>query len=150
MRIYIDTSVINGLYAQDIYIKDETERFFKNVKILGYTLYISEATIEEIEKTPQSSKRTLLKNIIEENQMEILPTTKEVRILAQKYIKGGLIPKRYFPDAFHIAIAAIYNVPAVVSWNFEHIVKMKTKLGVNTINKEENYPQITICSPKEV
>jgi hypothetical protein len=150
MRIYIDTSIINGLYAQDTIIKKETEIFFKNTKIFGYTLYISEVTIEEIDNTPQEYKRMLFKDIIKEYQMEILPTTVEIRALAQKYVKAGLIPKKYLTDGFHIAIATIYNIPVIISWNFEHIVKMKTKLGVNIINRKENYPEITICSPKEV
>lgn len=150
MRIYIDTSVINGLFAQDVDIKKETQRFLKNAETLGYKLYISEATIEEIENTPDNSKKILLKEIVTKHEMEILSTTEEAKTLAQEYVKAGLIPKKYFTDAFHIAIASIYNIPAIISWNFEHIVRIKTKLGVNTINKRDNYPEITICSPKEV
>ena len=150
MRIYVDTSVINGLYAQDAEIKKETIRFFKKVKIYHYALYISEATIEEIENTPQKTKRNLLKKVVKEYKMKILPATEETRRLAREYVKNNLIPKRYFPDAFQIAIASIYNIPVLISWNFEHIVKMKTKLGVNIINKNKGYPQITICTPKEV
>ena len=150
MRVYIDTSIINGLYAQDAHIRKETETFFKHTRIFGYTLYISEATIEEIENTPQEAKRKLLKDIIKDYHMELLSTTEEARTLAKKYVEAGLIPKRYVADAFHIAIAAIYNIPVIVSWNFEHIVKMKTKLGVNAINRKESYPQITICAPQEV
>jgi predicted nucleic acid-binding protein len=150
MRIYIDTSVINGLYAQDEKIKKDTINFFQKIKIFNYTIYISEATIEELENTPQESKRKKLKSIVKEHQMEILPTTAEVRKLANEYIKKKLIPKKYFPDAFQISIASIYNIPILISWNFEHIVRVKTKLGVNIINREKGYPQITICSPKEV
>jgi len=32
MRIYIDTSVVNGLYCNDPEIKTETIRFFKDVR----------------------------------------------------------------------------------------------------------------------
>ena len=46
MRIYIDTSVINGLYAQDDRIKADTVQFFRNVRMLNYRLYASEAAIE--------------------------------------------------------------------------------------------------------
>lgn len=150
MRIYIDTSIINGLYAQDATIKDETIRFFKNVQILDYNLYASEATIEEIEHTPQESKKTLLKNAIEEYHIEILPIVEEARWLADRYVKAKIIPQKYFPDALHIAIATIYNIPVLVSWNFEHMVKIKTKLGVNRINSQQGYPIIEISSPKEV
>jgi len=150
MRIYIDTSVINGLYAQDITIKDETAQFFKNIQVLGYNLYASEATIEEIESTPLESKKALLKNVIAEYRIEILPVAEEARWLADRYVKAKIIPKKYFPDALHIAIATIYNIPVLVSWNFEHMVNVKTKLGVNRINSQQGYPIIEISSPKEV
>lgn len=61
MRLYIDTSVINGLYAQDPEIKAETAQFFKNACVFNYNLYASEATIDEIEHTPQESKKLFLK-----------------------------------------------------------------------------------------
>lgn len=150
MRIYLDTSVINGLYAQDSEIKTKTAQFFKNVLLLGYALYCSEATIEEIEHTPQESKKALLKNIINEYQIEILSVTEEARILAKNYIEAGVIPKKYFSDALHIAIAAIYNIPVLISWNFEHMVKVKTKLAVIKINRQQGYPIIEISSPQEV
>lgn len=150
MRIYIDTSVINGIYAQDSEIKARTTQFFKNAHAFGYNLYASEATIEEIEHTPQKSKRILLKNIIEEYQIEILSVTEEARWLANRYIDAKIIPKKYFPDALHIAIAASYNIPVLLSWNFEHMVKVKTKLAVTRINRQEGYPVIEISSPQEV
>lgn len=150
MRIYIDTSVINGLYAQDPEIKAETVQFFKNARILSYSLYASEITIEEIENTPDTSKKILLKNIIEEYRVKLLSITQEARQLAKSYIDAKIIPRKYFPDALHIAVAASYNIPVLLSWNFEHMVKIKTKLAVIKINRQQGYPIIEISSPKEV
>lgn len=150
MRIYIDTSVINGLYAQDVEIKTETLRFFKNACMLSYNLYASEATIDEIEHTPQESKKLLLKNTINEYQIELLSVTEEARQLARRYIVAKIIPRKYFPDALHIAVATTYNIPVLVSWNFEHMVKVKTKLAVIRINRQQGYPIIEISSPMEV
>jgi hypothetical protein len=38
----------------------------------------------------------------------------------------------------------------LVSWNMEHIVKLKTIVGVNKINKQEGYSLILINTPEEV
>jgi len=73
-----------------------------------------------------------------------------MRILGNQYVKQRIIPKKYLADALHIAIATVYNIPVLVSWNFEHMVKLKTKIEVNKINRENNYPQINIVSPMEV
>jgi hypothetical protein len=37
-----------------------------------------------------------------------------------------------------------------VSWNFEHLVKVKTRKTVNLINILEGYKEIEIISPQEL
>ncbi|MFQ3675573.1 MAG: hypothetical protein SNJ64_03415, partial [Endomicrobiia bacterium] len=44
-----------------------------------------------------------------------------------KYILENIIPSKYRNDALHIAIAVVNDSDVVVSWNLEHIVKLKTK-----------------------
>jgi hypothetical protein len=39
---------------------------------------------------------------------------------------------------------------AVVSWNFEHLVRLTTRLGVHGLNKMLGYRDIEIVSPEEV
>jgi len=52
--------------------------------------------------------------------------------------------------ALHIAMAVINGIEAIISWNFEHIVKLKTRIMVNGINRLLGYHEIEICSPEEV
>jgi len=44
----------------------------------------------------------------------------------------------------------VNKLDLIVSWDFDHIVNWRTKISVNKINKEKNYPQIDIVSPEEV
>lgn len=44
----------------------------------------------------------------------------------------------------------INGIEAIVSWNFEHIVKLKTRVMVNGVNRLLGYHEIEICSPEEV
>lgn len=149
MRIYIDTSVINGFFCQDKTIQQTTCDFFKQIKI-GYTLYGSDLVAEEIKQTPDAKLRQALIGIVNEHEIELLPISEEVRNLAEQYISEKIIPGKYLADALHIAVAALHNIPVLVSWNFEHMVKHKTRVAVNQINKNLNLPQIDICSPQEV
>ena len=151
MRIYIDTSVINGIFADDRpWIKQATENFFKMTSRPPFSVYISELVAAEIERTKDSRKRNQLINIVDRYSFELLPATKEAQDLAMSYIKGKIIPAKYLPDAVHIATAVVHNIPLLVSWNFSHIVKHRTRVEVNTINQKLGYPQIDICSPEEV
>jgi hypothetical protein len=44
----------------------------------------------------------------------------------------------------------VNNLDAILSWNFQHIVKMKTKREVVAINLIEGYKPIDIYTPGEV
>jgi predicted nucleic acid-binding protein len=150
MRIYIDTSVINGLYAEDvIWIKQITKNFFKSAKN-RYKLYISDIVADEIKRTPDVSKRRKLLDIVKRYGCIELIRTQEAEKLANKYIVRKIIPHKYRADALHIAIASVHRIPVLVSWNFKHIVRLKTRIGINYINKKYGYIQMNICSPEEV
>ena len=70
--------------------------------------------------------------------------------MASAYVQAGLIPAKYFDDARHIAIASYFGLDAVLSWNFEHMVKFKTRKGVSSVNILNGYQSIEIISPLEV
>ncbi|MCK4384458.1 MAG: PIN domain nuclease, partial [Candidatus Lokiarchaeota archaeon] len=74
--------------------------------------------------------------------------------LTREYIKNKLLPEKYINDALHIAIGSCnsisYIVSCIVSWDFEHIVKVKTRRIVNLVNTLQGYKEIEIISPKEL
>lgn len=82
--------------------------------------------------------------------LESLPLTDEVKVLADRYIEEKVIPEKERNDAVHIAVASINNLDAIVSWNFEHMVKFKTRREVQGINALMGYKPIEICSPLEM
>jgi hypothetical protein len=70
--------------------------------------------------------------------------------LAERYCRIGVIPREYFDDALHVAIATLWRADASVSYNFTHIVRLDTMLEVNAINRDEQLAEIFLCQPKEV
>ena len=50
----------------------------------------------------------------------------------------------------HIAIATVNDLDMIISMNFEHIVKRKTKIGTGNINALNGYRAVEIYSPMEV
>ena len=151
MRIYIDTSVINGLFADDRpWIRQSTENFFKITDHPPFIVYISELVAAEIERTKNIGLRRRLIGVIDKYSLEMLPATEEAQELGERYVKERIIPVKYRPDAVHIAAAVVHNIPVLVSWNFAHIVRHQTRIAVNNLNRKLGYPQIDICSPEEV
>ncbi len=80
----------------------------------------------------------------------VIPAVDEMEDLADIYVGEGLIPPKYRNDALHIAVATVANMDIMVSWNFKHIVKMKTISLVGYLNAKEGYKNIRIFSPEEV
>ena len=76
--------------------------------------------------------------------------TDEVEWLAKEYIRYDAVPKNYPEDAYHIAIAVISEVDYLLSWNFKHIVRKKTRDVVRMVNSLNNFREIEIMTPAEV
>jgi len=65
-------------------------------------------------------------------------------------ISEGLIPEKYENDAILVALTSVYSLDILVSWNFKHLVKRKTRIGVNLINLKNGYKSIEILAPPEL
>ena len=149
LRLYLDTSVFNFIFADDDPRKKEiTEKFFDSLPNLGQ-IFISEVVLREIRRAPEP-RQTELSGLIGRYTPRLLELNPETIDLAEKYLDEGIIPRKYRDDALHIAVAVVNDLDVVVSWNFEHIVKLKTRMEVNGINKMLGYKEIEICSPEEV
>jgi predicted nucleic acid-binding protein len=125
-----------------------TEQFFQQVPAVGH-LYISEVVLQEVECAPLE-RRAALDRVIERYAPVVLRVTEEAQALAERYLQEGLIPLKYRNDALHLATAVVHDVDVLVSWNFEHIVKLKTRMGVNGVSRILGYREIEILSPEEV
>lgn len=149
LRYYVETSVWNFLLEEN---RPEhcaaTGRFFQRLPGMG-SLYVSEVVLQEIERAP-AERRAALDRLIERYAPVVLDVTDEAQGLADRYIQEGLIPLKYRNDALHLAAAVIHEVDVVVSWNFEHLVKLKTRQGVNGLNRLLGYREVEILSPEEV
>ena len=151
LRVYLDTSIFSfAISSQDV--KEEKEitlQFLEKVKNGIFAAHVSGVVFEEIRKAPQKKQDDLLK-LMGQFEIEPLLRTDEADVLADRYIAEKVIPLKHRDDALHIAIATVHNLDVIVSWNFEHIVKLKTRREVRGINTLMGYRSIEICSPQEM
>jgi len=152
LKLYLDTSVINFLFAEDVpELKKITERFFENIR--RYEVYISEVVMREISKTKETQKRDNLLEIAEERPLILLGSEKieEVAKLAQCYLDAGVIPAAKREDAEHIAYAVVHEIDVLVSWNYEHLANVNKERKINLVNQKEGYfYPFRMVSPLEV
>jgi predicted nucleic acid-binding protein len=150
LKLYLETSIWNFLIADDAPEKRaETERFFEEIKGGKYEIYVSELVIAEIDQA-REEKRGRLRKLVDEYQPIELETDESVEELSEKYIAAKIVPSKYENDVIHIAYAVAQDMDVVVSWNMKHIVKLKTRMEINGINKIYGYKEIELCTPEEV
>ena len=153
LKIYLDTSVINFLFADDVPEKQEiTKEFFENFVAKGkFIVYVSDVVIEEIEKTENVKKKKMLLEVIAKCSLEVFPLTKEAVDLANKYLDKKIIPEKKVEDARHIAIATINECDALLSWNYKHLANINKERKIIATNLEEGYNYLLrLVTPMEV
>ncbi|OGX04340.1 MAG: hypothetical protein A3G87_04040 [Omnitrophica bacterium RIFCSPLOWO2_12_FULL_50_11] len=152
LKVYLDTSIFNfAISTQDVAAEKEvTVRFLDEVKNGRFLGHVSAIVLREINDTPEKRRQDDLLKLMGQFELETLHRTEEADLLAERYIQEKIIPVKHFDDALHIAIASVHNLDVIVSWNFEHLVKFKTRREVQAVNTLLGYRTIEICTPQEI
>ena len=137
------------MFAEDAPEKQEITKKFFETEVYNHNVFISQLVLDEIKQAPSEKYQKIHKSL-PKHIFKVLDVTDECKNLADKYVEAGIIPAKFKNDALHIAIAVINNMDIIVSWNMQHIVKVKTIIGVNEINKKLGYKEILINTPEEV
>ena len=155
-KIYLDTSVINFLFADDApEKKDITIDFFENyVKTKLYEVFISPIVIDEINRTSDEYKKQRLLNVVSSYDIKIIDISEkedEIENLAYVYIDKNIIPKNKIEDALHISVCSVLNIDYLLSWNYKHLANVNRESKIIAVNITEGYnKQLRIITPMEV
>ena len=121
-KIYLDTSVLSYL-KQD----DSPERM--------------KATLQFWEELKTRDK-------LKEIQFTFLTKDEDAEKLASQIIDLGILTNKSHDDCLHIAIAVLEACNYIVSWNFKHLVNVKTVNGVRAITNLKGFSPIDIITPE--
>jgi predicted nucleic acid-binding protein len=153
MRIYLDTSVVNFLFADDSPdFRRVTEEFFALYAGLN-DLYGSDVVLRELSRDPVSGRREQNLRMLVKHHVEILPMDRDIEVvrLAEEYLRQGIIPLRKRDDALHVAYATVFEMDVLLSWNFKHLANLRREARLSTVNQAEGYWRSPrIVSPLEV
>lgn len=150
LKLYIETSVWNFLYAEDSPEKKATtELFFREVEDRNHEIYISELVLDEFNNAP-GWKQVLLKDAIDKYKPSVFDVHGITEHLVRNYLKYDLLSEKQLADLGHIAVATFYQMDVLVSWNMRHIVKRKTRIMANALNNLFGFRPIDIFTPEEV
>ena len=148
-KIYIETTLFNYYFDEGRENHPDAVRLFEDIAAGKYEAFTSLYVIDELEKAP-SDKRDKMIELIDRYGVTVLALNSEAEQLADAYVEQGVIPLKYRTDGVHIAVAAVNDLDMIISMNFQHIVKRKTKLATGSINAINGYRAVEIFNPMEV
>lgn len=145
IEIYADTSVFGGAFDPEF--SSLSVEFFERVRSGDIQLVVSTVVLDEIRGAPESVRdffESLTRHI---HRVGIEDGAYSLR---QAYLRAGVVSEKCEADALHVAMAVVVGCPAIVSWNFKHIVNLKRISMYNKVNQLEGYLPISIHTPPEV
>lgn len=147
LKVYLDTSVISYLYQEDAQEKmQDTLQLWERFKEQQYEVYISDIVINEISDCTEE-KLNILMDYMDQIEYHLIATDEDTVGLAEKFIDFGILKQKSFDDCQHIASAILAGCDIIISWNFKHIVNIKTIRGVKVITTLEGYKDLLIFPP---
>ncbi len=151
LSLYLETSVWNFYFADDAPEKRETTiRFFNQIKKGAYEIFISDTVIEEIGNASEEEKRRLF-GLLGEYHPKNIPIIPEMLNLAGKYLSENALPRKAYKDAIHAAVATVYELDALISWNLKHLSNLRRMEKINGINLKQGFAKkLELITPMEV
>jgi hypothetical protein len=153
LRVYLDTSVINFLFAGDVPdFRRVTEDFF-NVYAKRCELYGSDVLIRELDRDPDTERKQRHMTVLRDHHVLLLPRNRddEVVRLADLYLRQNIVPANKRDDALHVAYATVFEMDVLLSWNFKHLANIRREARFASMNQAEGYWRTPrIVSPLEV
>ena len=145
-RIYLDTSVIGDAFDEEF--KKITIQLFEMAVAKKITLVISDVTEKELANAPLEVISFF--SALNKDDIEFISNNEECTNLANVYIKEGVVGQTSFDYCQHIAIATVYKVDVLASWNFKHIVNIIRIRAYNSVNLKLGYTVLEIRPPNQI
>ena len=152
LRIYLETSAISYLDQPERGDKAvDSHRLWEKIKAGEFEVVISDVAVAEITKCDERKRNTLFGYLgqIVYTAVEVVSDDQALKI-ARRFIELGILKQASFDDCQHIAAAITSECDVIVSWNFGHIVNIKTISGVKAITALEGYADVLICTPSTI
>lgn len=144
LKIYLDTSVLSAFFDMRKPARQlMTQKWFQN-DLKSFSGFISTLVLEEINAHPDGAIKDEMLFLVNRHAIRVLEIDEDILKIAAEYRKK-VIP-REINDSIHLAVAAYYKLDAVVSWNFKHIVNLKTIKSIHDVNQLQGLTPVEIIT----
>jgi predicted nucleic acid-binding protein len=150
VRLYLDTSVLGAVLDHEDPRRVAVSReLLLAISVGKHAGLISNVVQEELAQASDQVRAGILAEM-SNIELELTVEDLESRELFKAYQATNVVPPQYRNDLRHVAVASAAHADALVSWNFRHLVNIRTRRAVHAVNVRLGYPLVEIVSPEEV
>ena len=151
-RVYIETTVVSYLAARlsrdpMIATRQRLTQQFWYEHAHRFDFITSDAVLDEIEEGDKTLAQRRIDLLRPLTVFETIPAVSE---LTQALLDLGAVPRSSQTDANHIAIAAVYKIEYLATWNYKHIINVYQRQHIEHICRNNGFQPAIICTPAEL
>ena len=150
--VYIETSVVSYLGATpptDTLAHQWhvwTEDWWRIRRPLFECVMSAEVLREAAEGDPEMSRRRLAAL----DTLTVLRRTPAVDELAEAFLAAGPLPAKAKADAVHLAVATVYQVDYLLTWNLKHLANATILLRLRPFAEQRGLRLPVVCTPLQL
>ncbi len=150
--VYIETSIIGYLTARTsnnliLMANVEATREWWDTRRTQFDLYISQTVLDEAARGDAEIASRRLEVL---SDFPLLEVNEAVQDLAMQFLTKSNLPPKATDDALHIAVATVYGLDYLLTWNCKHIANAQIQKKLAQISFNAGYELPTICTPYEL
>ncbi len=151
LRVYVETSVISYLAARPSTDAVNMTRQFQSLRLWqaqdSLDLLVSPLVVQECLAGDATAANVRMGFC---SSLPQLPMLDSALPLARELVDSQAIPASSFVDAVHIAVASVYELDFIASWNFKHIAGAIPRQKVEACLRRLKVHVPAIATPEEI
>lgn len=148
-RVYIETSVPSAYVTSrtdpgSLHRREGTREWWLRQLSL-YDASVSANVLLELRQGDWPGKEEALRLV---ERLPLLPVTPEVTGVAERYVAERLVPTDLGGDATHLAVACVYDMDFLLTWNIRHLANPNKLTHLTVINRRLGLLTPQIVTPE--
>ena len=150
--VYVETSIFGYLTARSttnliLAANTKITQDWWDIYHTVFTIYASELVEDEAtkgDKAIANRRLALLKPLM------YLDITQDAIELSQAFLQQSNLPQKAANDSLHIALATVYGLDYLLTWNCKHMANAQIQKKLLQISLQLGYELPVICTPYEL
>lgn len=150
--VYLETTFISYLVARpsrDVIVAghQQTTQEWWSDRQCEFECTVSQVVIDEASVGDPTEVQKRLAII---SGLPAIEVTETAEMLTRAIMAAGILPPHAFPDAAHVAVAAVHAIDYLLTWNCKHLANAQIARRIGVVCEQQGHPMPVICTPDEL